>query len=458
MMAAGWFLTAVAGLCLASLFSTLHLTLRHAARVRLEELAGDLPAKSRRRIHDIVEHMEGHALAVAFPRVLFTYLFMISVVAWTAVIRHQGDPTAMDVAIGVAISSLLAWAFAVALPVSVAEHAAEPTVVQFNRLIRVAYGALAPLRGVGGLIDVTVKRLAGNEEEEPVEALQAEVLSVVEEGEREGQIGEAAKEMIGSVMELSLRTVEQIMTPRTEIEALEYTDDLSKVTAFVRETGHSRVPVYREQLDHIIGFLYTKDFVHWLTGPEAARPGAFRLDRLLRPAVYVPETKTADELLKDLIAHRVHIAVATDEYGGTAGVVTLEDIVEEVFGEIGDEYAQDKERSQTSVHRESSSAELDARTRIDEANDVLGEIGVSLPESDDYETLGGLVVVRLGFIPEAGATVEVDGARLTVLNAEPTRVTRVKVERMAPREDDEEDAAEDEEPAIDAETVDRPGK
>lgn len=436
MNALAWFAISAASLMLAGLFAALHLSLRQASLSRVEELGEESgKASTVRRLDAIVRAVDGHALAVAFPRVLFTFLFMISLVAWIAQITHAGDPSSTDVAIGVAASSVLAWVFAVALPVSVAEHAAEVTIVRFCRVIRAVFLVMAPLRRVGLFFDEVVRRLVGDSGRNSTEALHDEVLSVVEEGEREGQIDENARHMIESVMQFGLRTVEEIMTPRTEVDALEYTDDLEAVQQFVRGVGHSRIPVYREDLDHVVGFLYAKDLLHWLSKPEEERrEEGFRLDSILRKATFVPETKTVRELLKELLFHRVHVAVAADEYGGTAGIVTMEDIIEEVFGEIQDEYEAPSERPSVDIDPTQMRAELDARTRIDEANDLLDAIGVNLPESEDYDTLAGLVTVRLGYIPEPGATVEIDGAMLKVLEAEQTRVTRVEIHGPRPEE------------------------
>jgi CBS domain containing-hemolysin-like protein len=145
--------------------------------------------------------------------------------------------------------------------------------------------------------------------------------------------------MIEAVVALRDKTVEQIMTPRTEIAAMEYTDDLGAVTGIIRKIGHSRIPVYKGSLDTIVGIFYVMDLMKWLAG-SGVRAGSnkpFELQAILRPALFVPETKTVRELMKELLEKKLHIAMVADEYGGTAGLVTIEDIVEEVFGEIYDE-------------------------------------------------------------------------------------------------------------------------
>jgi putative hemolysin len=155
----------------------------------------------------------------------------------------------------------------------------------------------------------------------------------------------------------------------------------------------------------------------------------FSLRSIIRPAMFVPETKTVRELLTDLLANRVHIAIVADEYGGTAGLVTIEDIVEEVFGEIQDEYeTTEDEPPSILIDSKAGTAEIDARASIDDANDELEPLGVQLPEDEDYETVGGYVVTRLGRIPVQGETLQEGPALITVMESEPTRVTRVRVE------------------------------
>lgn len=426
MTAGAWSLLAMVSLGCASLCATLHASLRGASRVRAEEIAEKRGPRVSRRVDAIFRDAEGHALASALPRVLFTFLFMISLVAWSAAVRHAGQPDVTDVAIGVLSASVLTWVFAVALPMSVADHAAAGTVCRFSRLIRWTYLALTPLRRVGGFLDEVVRRLSGGGEGEGPETLHAEVLSVVQEGEREGQLDRGAGEMIEAVMELGDLTVERIMTPRTEVSALEYTDDLAAIKAFMRKAPHSRIPVYREDLDHVAGFLYAKDLLHHLSGPGSTGP--FKLEPLLRPAVFVPESKTVRELLNELMENHVHVAVAADEYGGTAGIVTFEDIVEQIFGEIRDEFESHEERPAVVVDVDGGHADLDARTPVDEANDALEALGVRLPEGEDYDTVGGLVITTLGYIPEAGEAVRVGETSLVVVEALPTRVTRVRVQ------------------------------
>lgn len=428
----------VAALALSALFSALFHSLRDLSRVALEELAAQRNRPgARRRIEKILRDDEGHAAAVAFPRIACNLLVAIAAVFVVTHLRRGAEggvppsPTAVEVLIGLGVASLLIWLFALVLPHSIAKHAGEQTVHAMSALVRLCYVVLLPLRRVVDFSDEVVRRLAGEEPETEAEALEAELMSVVEEAQEEGQFDETERHMIEAVVEFRSTTVEQIMTPRTEIEALELTNDLGEVIKTIKAVKHSRIPVYEENMDHIAGIFYIKDLMMWLAGDGVRGSGRpFELKSILRPAIFVPETKTVRELLSELLAKQVHIAMVVDEYGGVSGLVTIEDIVEEVFGDIRDEYERppDEKTPDVSVKVEQKTAEIDARIYIDDANDKLRVLGVELPEGEDYDTVGGLVVTSLGRIPEAGESLRVNGFVLTVLEAAPTRVERVRLE------------------------------
>jgi CBS domain containing-hemolysin-like protein len=180
------------------------------------------------------------------------------------------------------------------------------------------------------------------------------------------------------------------------------------------------------------GILYAKDLLRWIR-QHGGNGHAFVLREILRPVSFVPETKTVRELLTQLLAEKVHIAMVADEYGGTSGLVTMEDIVEEIFGDIQDEYETAEDAvGGVEIDEADKSARIDARTPIDDANDELEDLGVELPESDDYDTVAGFVSATLGRIPEIGEVFEHGKARVEILEAEPTRVVRVRVTLVEP--------------------------
>lgn len=431
MTSGGWFAMALGSILFGSLFAAMQLSLRETSRGAIEDRARRRANKKlNARIEQIVEDIDGHALSLALPRMLFVLLFVVATVEWLAALTPaSAAATWGEIVLGVALSAVLAWAMAGVVALSIARHAGAPVVCAMSRFIRAVHLLLAPSRRLSAFLDEVVRRLAGSDGSGSAERLEDEIRSVAEEGEREGHLDEFAGDMLAKVVEFGGLTVEETMTPRTEIQALEHTDELSEVKRFVIECGHSRIPVYREDLDHIVGILYAKDLLNWLCTHESN--DSFSLDEILRKATFVPETKTVSELLKELLAERVHLAIAADEYGGTAGLVTIEDIIEEIFGEIEDEYeTDDDERPSVDIDSEAMSAEVDARKHIDDANDQLEKIGIELPESEDYDTVGGFIVMAMGHIPVAGETLEHEELLISVLEAEATRVRRVRIERM----------------------------
>jgi len=425
---------ALIALGLSGILSTLVHAMSRATRVGVDQAVARVGKQAlQRRIEAIMGDEDYHLAALALPRVILNLIVVVSLILWIAEARQSPTPEFVDRLIAVIVGGFMIWLIGMIIPLSVAEHAAERTVVTWSWLIRGLGIALSPLRPVLRFVMEVVRRLAGETRASGAQALEAELLSVVEEGEREGQIDETARDMIEAVVEFRSTTVEQIMTPRTEMTALAYSDDLETIKQFVRQAGHSRVPVYEENLDHIVGVLYLKDLLRWIVEHGSGNGEAFSLKAVLRPATFVPETKTVRELLSDLLAAKVHIAIVADEYGGTSGLVTIEDIVEEIFGEIQDEYEPEEEGPAPIVlDLESRSAEIDARMEIDDANDGLEPLGIELPSDGDYDTVGGFVVVTLGRIPEPGEAFTREDVQVTVLEAEPTRVTRVRVQRIDP--------------------------
>lgn len=417
--------------------------LLECSRGRLEELADKSKKPStKRRTAAIMADIPGHHAAIGLWRVVATFVFVIAAVAWT----EQWAPATQDQSqfLGFSILGLtslvglllLFWLVIVVLPSSIAEHAPERAVLLTSRSLRLSHALVLPVRGVLLVFDEGVRRLAGPADQTPAEQLEQEILDVVEEHGLGTEIGEEERDMLEKIVEFRSTTVEEVMTPRTDIEAIEYSDDIEAVKAIVNDRGHSRVPVYEGNLDHVIGLLYAKDLLRWII-THGGNGKVFVLAEVLRPVIFVPETKTVRELLTELLAQRVHLAMVADEYGGTAGLVSIEDIIEEVFGEIADEYDNPDDDAQgVQLDEANEAAEIDARTDIDDANDMMKEVSIELPESDEYDTVGGFVISALGRIPQAGDTFthsdEAEDVLLSieVLEAEPTRVKRIRVSRV----------------------------
>lgn len=245
-----------------------------------------------------------------------------------------------------------------------------------------------------------------------------EIRTIVDAGEEEGVIEEDEKEMIYSIFELGETLAREVMVPRIDIVAIDVNTPLEEAVEVVVQAGHSRIPVYERTIDSIVGVLYAKDLLIDLRGC-GARPS---LREILRPAYFVPETKKVDDLLREMQRNRIHIAIVVDEYGGTAGLVTVEDILEEIVGEIQDEY--DREEATLEAVGEGEYL-VDARMNLYDLNEQLG---ADLP-TEPADTLGGLIYGLLGRVPVPGDVVEIGDWRVEVLTVVGRRIGRVRMTR-----------------------------
>jgi CBS domain containing-hemolysin-like protein len=281
---------------------------------------------------------------------------------------------------------------------------------------------LVPSVWLAHVVDVAVHRLAGRKLAVPdEESFEEDIRTIVSEGHREGLLEEEAREMIEGVIELGDADVSQIMTPRTDMLSIPASLSWEEMLEQVISAGHTRVPVYGRNRDDILGILHTKDLL-----PELTRGPGQRVDhwtKLLRQPVFVPETKPIDALLQELQHSRNHMVVVLDEYGGVSGLVTMEDALEEIVGEIVDEY--DPAHVEGIHELGPGVCEALGRVHIDEINERLG---LALPEDADYDTIGGFVFNELGHVPAAGEDLVWQNVRITVLDATRRRIERVRIE------------------------------
>jgi CBS domain containing-hemolysin-like protein len=252
-------------------------------------------------------------------------------------------------------------------------------------------------------------------DEEQGEAAQA----YIEAGAQEGLIEGDERRLIQSIVEFGDTRVREVMTPRPDIVAIRAEATLGDLRALLREQAYSRVPVYKESLDNILGVVFVKDLVQ-LTDADERTVAA-----IMRPAYVVPETKPVSDLLREFQHRRVQIAIVVDEYGGTAGLVTLEDLLEEIVGEIRDEY---DEESEPIVDLGGGVFAFSGKVDIDELADRL-DVAIA---REGFETVGGYLLARLGRVPAVGETLDIDGLGVEVLEAERRRVTKVRVRRRGP--------------------------
>jgi len=249
-----------------------------------------------------------------------------------------------------------------------------------------------------------------------------EIRILVERGGEQGVIEAEEEQMIGAVLELGKRRVHEVMVPRIDIAALAADAPLDELVDTIVREGHSRIPVYEETIDNVIGILYAKDLLPYLKGVDHPPPTR----TLLRTPLFVPESMTIDDLLHSLQRRKVHIAIVLDEYGGTAGLVTIEDLIEEIVGEIQDEY--DVEEPMIEPLGDDQ-ARIDGRASVD---DLMEHFDVTFNGSDheEYDTVGGLVYHHIGGVPKVGDTVDVNGTlTLTVESTDGRRVGKVMAVR-----------------------------
>jgi CBS domain containing-hemolysin-like protein len=255
---------------------------------------------------------------------------------------------------------------------------------------------------------------------------ETELMTLVDAGQEEGVLEQGERKMIVSIFRLGDTLAREIMVPRIDLQALDANTPLPQAVDALLDSGYSRVPVYQDTVDNILGLLYSKDLLRiWREGNQLGS-----LIDLLRPAYFVPEAKKVDELLAEMQNQRIHLAIVVDEYGGVAGLVTLEDIVEEIVGEIHDEYDKAEEMLFQMVN-ESEYVFL-GRIDLDDFNEIMES---ALP-NDEADTLAGFIYSRIGRVPVGGENVQVDDLQLTVEHVSGRRIRKVRAQRITPASQD----------------------
>lgn len=245
-----------------------------------------------------------------------------------------------------------------------------------------------------------------------------DILSLVNVGNSEGVIEEDEKEMIHSIVALGETTAKEVMTPRTSMLAFEASKTIDEVWEEIKDNGFSRIPIYEETIDNIVGILYVKDLLEQLKTANTA----VSIKNFARAAYYVPETKSIIEILKEFRKIKVHIAMVLDEYGGIVGLLTIEDLIEEIVGEIRDEFDEDEE--EFIIKLGENTYQVDAMIDIETLDK---DLGINLPVSEDYESLGGLIVTELGRVCQIGDELVLDNVKMKVVELDKMRVSKVLI-------------------------------
>ncbi len=413
---------AVVAAILSGFFALSSFSLRSFSRARLEERLDN--SCGRRHLAKLDAHKTALILTLSLCRSLANLVLVAAVVEWFA----RDGLSWWNLAGAVAVAGGIIAVVGVAIPHAWALYASEPVLTAILPMLMALRYLLYPITLVMQAFDLPIRRLSGmTQRDEENDSAKQEILQAASEGRAEGAVDADEVDMIESVMEFGETDTAEIMTPRTDIFALPAETPWAEAAGRIHRAGHSRVPIYRDNLDNIVGIVYAKDLLRHL-GRE--HPPA--LESIARKPFFVPETKPLDDLLREFKARKVHMGVVLDEYGGTAGLVSIEDVLEEIVGEIADEYDPAAEEPVRRI--DENTLEVDGRLRVDELND---ELELDLPEDEDYDTVAGFAVAQLGYIPRAGERFTADGAEFHIVDADERKITKLRVQRLREKEHEE---------------------
>ncbi len=257
------------------------------------------------------------------------------------------------------------------------------------------------------------------------EEIEQEVQTLLDEGEEHGLISPQEGDMIQNIFDLKDTTAREVMIPRTDLVALSISGTIGDLINIVINDGHSRIPIYQDTVDNIIGILHVKELLKYWNVPDNTNIP----EELIRPPYFIPENKKIGQLLKEMQSKRLHMAIVVDEYGGTTGAITFEDIIEEIVGEIWDEYDDTEEP----IHeREDGSIEVDARKHVEDLKDFLP---ADIPHGH-FDSIGGMVIHLLGRVPKVNEKVVIDGYEIIVLAATPRKIVKLLIRKIKPDKSD----------------------
>lgn len=426
-------------LLLHAFFSLAETSILNVRKSRLRELVDDPETSPRvvRQAETVLRfkaHPEGFIAAVQSGSVFFSFLaatytiFIVydhlwqSLATWFNLASEWSLMLAFTLMIG--LVTVIDLTFGALIPKSIALHRSQSIALALARFIRMLMRLLGPLLRLPVAIANLVLRPFRDHTSFTESRISEEELRVMlEEGARSGAIDKTENELIANIFEFRERTAREVMIPRTKMVSLDADLPRDRVIEHIIEQGFTRLPVYQDTIDNVLGVIYSKDVLALIEHPDL-----IILYDIIRPVPFVPETKLISELLRELQREKLHLAIVVDEFGGTAGLITLEDILEEIVGEIHDEY--DEEYRSLEVTEDQKTVVLSADYAIPDANEELekyfGEFHI--PDEDEYESVSGYVNKLFGHIPEIGEERETQGVRITVTKKGPMAVSEVKFE------------------------------
>ncbi len=319
------------------------------------------------------------------------------------------------------------------VPKRIAMHNPEKLAYSFAPALLFCYKISTPIVFLLSKSTNGVLRLCGiNPNEQAEEVSEEEIMLMVDVGKERGVIEESQKEMIAGIFEFDDTTAGEAMTHRTEVVALSKDSSIDEVISCSVQEGYSRIPVYEDDLDNIIGVVYVKDFLKYVGKDVGEDKG---IEENIRPALYIPQSLKLREVFTKLTDNRMQMAIVVDEYGGTAGIITMEDVLESIVGKMQDEY--DNEEEEIAIVSDTVFT-IEGTTLLDDVSKLLG---ISIPDDVEYDTIGGFITGILERIPEPDETpeIEYDYVKFTVLSVEDRRIATIRAEKLPRPESDEED-------------------
>ncbi|MGY5885328.1 hemolysin family protein [Modestobacter lacusdianchii] len=431
---------AVVLVLVAGVFAALDAALQRLSKARVDELRRD----GAKRAGALVLVMEDRARHVALLLLLRIVCESAATVLVTLIFYVLLDGFTLGVIVAIAVMTVVSYVLVGVGPRTVGRQHAYPVALAAAPLIRLLGRVLGPVATLLILIGNAIT--PGKGYRDGPFSSEVELRELVDMAEERGVVESGERNMIHGVFELGDTIAREVMVPRPDVVWIERGKTLRQALALCLRSGFSRLPVIGENVDDIIGVVFMKDLVRRSQGSSDSRATEPKVEDLLRPASFVPESKPVDELLREMQASRTHMAVVVDEYGGFAGLVTIEDILEEIVGEIDDEH--DTVQRPPIEELEDGSARITARLPVEDLADLFK---VELPDDDGVETVGGLLARELGVVPIEGSEAVVGGLRLV---AESTGGRRNQIDTIlvcrVPEpgdEDDAEEAAREPEPA-----------
>lgn len=402
------------------LFITILLNLSHAAAVYLDDTQLSNRAASGDTVAAALERLLTKNDRAKLSVQLCSHLSAVLCTAGALILLKDASKAAQTAAL--ILVPVLFYALGVLSPKRIAAYYPEKLAYAMAGLLRFFCAILSPVTGCARALSSLAVRLAGcDPHAEPSQVTEEEIRMLVDEGEENGAIDEDEKKMINNIFEFDDRGVSQVMTHRTEVNAVPVTATLGEAAEVAMRSGNSRLPVYEDDIDSVCGILYAKDLLPFLENPEG-----FSMRRVMREPLYVPESGSCADVFQLMQQKKTQIAVVVDEYGGTYGIVTMEDLLETIVGSIQDEY--DNETPEV-IELSEGKWRLDASMNLADAEQLLD---VRFPEDSEADTLGGYLIEQLGYVPQGGKdspAVTVGSVRLSAEESDDRRILTVRAER-----------------------------